>query len=163
MHKKKIETVEQWMRSCSNVSQVRRLFFYCLIFYNFSTWTFGTLLWYQFETKLSSCFHFSSQNQNILGDIFTCLRKNCLHWQKKWLKVFCGSELIPSVTCRAASYCCQDLPAVERLPQFGCCLGNLAFRSSSGQTPLPLSLLTVISTVGNELKCISFYSDSIGY
>lgn len=66
------------------------------------------------------------------------------------------SELIPSVvTCRAASYCCQDLQAVEKLPQFGCCLENLAFRSLSGQTPPPLSLITAVSTVGNSLKCLS--------
>lgn len=65
------------------------------------------------------------------------------------------SEFIPSVvTCRAASYCCQDLQAVEKLPQFGCCLENLAFRSSSGQTPPPLSRITAVSTVGNSLKCL---------
>lgn len=69
-----------------------------------------------------------------------------------------------TVTRRVAFYCCQDPQAVARLPQFGCCLGNLTFRSWSGWTPrLSLSTATAVSMVGNQVifvGCILMVLDS---
>lgn len=139
------------MRGCSNASQVIRLYDY---FFNYSNNCLCSTL---FQTRSVQYLLYCKSShllrvQDLSGE--TVDKMTCIDLTEGLRQSSISGFIQSVVTCRVASCCCQDPQAVERPPQFGCCLGNLAFTSWSGQTPRLSLSTTAVSTVGGQLEIV---------